>query len=361
MRFLQIISFYEHYTGNFYSRHPHLLVQDAEGCLDALKTDGFGAGHYFADALKGHGYDATMVIGNDIITQFKWAREHGVRIGTPDRWMHEIVLRQIEHYKPDVLFFSNPIDFDARFLRMMRHRPALVVGWRAADIYDGTDWRGYDLILSHQQKARERALQAGAARAEHFLPGFPQRITQAVADEPTRYDVVFCGQWNPDQHRRRNDMLAFLHRASRDGKAFSLGLHLLCPEGHALPVDMARSNLGGAFGMDMYRALRSARIAFNAESDLNKGEAGNMRLFEATGLGTFLLTEDQPNVRNYFTPGAEVETFRSNGELLEKIVYYLKADAEREAIAARGRERCTRDYSMERAGIWLDTILRENL
>jgi spore maturation protein CgeB len=76
-------------------------------------------------------------------------------------------------------------------------------------------------------------------------------------------------------------------------------------------------------------------------------EAGNMRLFETTGSGVFLLNEFMPNIREYFEPGLEVEVFRSEREMLEKIAFYLANPDRREAIARRGRERCLAEHSME--------------
>jgi spore maturation protein CgeB len=107
--------------------------------------------------------------------------------------------------------------------------------------------------------------------------------------------------------------------------------------------------------------LKGSRIALNIGVDHAKGETGNMRMIETGGLGTFLLTEYQDNIRKYFEPGVQAETFASQGELEEKIRYYLAHPEEREAIAARGRARCQRDFSMERAVEQLASLISKNL
>ena len=93
----------------------------------------------------------------------------------------------------------------------------------------------------------------------------------------------------------------------------------------------------------------------------DRGETGNMRMIETTGLGTFLLTEHKDNIGRYFEPGVECETFRSPGELEEKIAHYLKSPDERERIAAAGRARCRRDFSMSRTLDRLEEIIRQLL
>jgi hypothetical protein len=111
----------------------------------------------------------------------------------------------------------------------------------------------------------------------------------------------------------------------------------------------------------MYRALKSGRISLNIHIDVAKGEIGNMRMFEATGIGSFLLTDDGEHLRKYFEPGVEIETFRDSQELIEKIYYYLEHPEEREAIARRGQERCLRDYSMSKRAAEFDQIIKKYL
>ncbi len=50
----------------------------------------------------------------------------------------------------------------------------------------------------------------------------------------------------------------------------------------------------------MYQVLRRSRITLNSHIDLAGREAGNMRLFEATGVGAFLLTDFKDNLHTLF-------------------------------------------------------------
>lgn len=73
----------------------------------------------------------------------------------------------------------------------------------------------------------------------------------------------------------------------------------------------------------------------------------NCRLFEATGCGGFVLTENRPAVEDFFEAGREVATFNSRPDLLEKVRYYLAHPQEREAIAQAGCSRAHRDHTYE--------------
>src|SRR5262249_48624424 len=104
-------------------------------------------------------------------------------------------------------------------------------------------------------------------------------------------------------------------------------------------------------------ALREASIALNRHIDVAEGFANNMRLYEATGVGTMLLTDEGSNLSELFEPGGEVETYVSEDELVEKIAHYLAHDDERRAIARAAQERTLRDPSYARRMAELAALL----
>ena len=65
--------------------------------------------------------------------------------------------------------------------------------------------------------------------------------------------------------------------------------------------------------------------------------ATNMRLYEATGVGTLLITDAKRNLPDLFEPDEEVVTYSSEDELIEKIEHYLSDEAERIRIAHAGQ------------------------
>jgi hypothetical protein len=79
---------------------------------------------------------------------------------------------------------------------------------------------------------------------------------------------------------------------------------------------------------------RKSRIVFNtaAVDDIN------MRCFEATATGSFLLTEYVPTLSECFKDGVHLVTYKSMDEAIEKAHYYLEHEVEREKIAKAGME-----------------------
>jgi spore maturation protein CgeB len=107
----------------------------------------------------------------------------------------------------------------------------------------------------------------------------------------------------------------------------------------------------------MYRVLARAGIAINRHIAAAEGYANNMRLFEATGVGAMLLTEQAPNLDRLFEPGREVVAYDGVDDLIDKLRHYL-ADADaRRAIARAGQERTLAEHGYQARMQELDGVL----
>ncbi len=359
MKFQQIHTFYPAYLRRFYSSHPGLLDAPHAELQAPLLADGFGASHMWASALAKCGHKTQLIIANDVIAQTRWATETlgTMKLKKKSEWVREISLEQVNRFQPDVLHLGDPVAFDMSFVRRLKVRPKWVIGWRAAPTPDTVDWKGMDLMLSHLDSGVKFAWKHGVRDAQSFYPGFCQWIADAVADQTKDYDVVFCGQWTPD-HERRNKLIAKLAKASL-GKEhpFNFGLFLECADPTQFPEAVRKLNQGSRWGMAMYRALRSGRIALNAEIDMGRGSAGNMRFFEATGVGSCLLTEHHDNVGRYFQPDKEIVTFKGSDDCLAKLNDLLDNPEKIESIAKAGQRRCLTEHEVDTRMKALEALL----
>ena len=361
MKFLQLVSSYAEYGRDFLAQNPDFSSRSYAEQNARLVEDGYSLVHLFGRYLGAHGFESQIVYTDIEPAQKQWLKENGLSVRRPEHWRHEIAAHQVNAAKPDVLYITEPVGFDRRFLELLDPKPRLILGWKAAAIPEGTDWRDFDVILSNFMPTVARARELGARDTAFIIPGFPEKLADELPDEGKFLDVSFIGSVS-SEHPTRNAYLEFLARSTvtnRDG--FELGYYIRTAEPHLVPPAVKARNRGALWGRGMYRALKGSRIAINIGIDLAKGETGNMRMIEATGLGTFLLTEHKDNIRDYFEPGVEIETFTSQAELEAKVRYFLHHEDKREAIAARGRARCLRDFSMERSLGQLIGIIRQHL
>lgn len=361
MRFLQLLTFYQGYLDDFYRRRPEALELPYAGHLRLLLEDGFGCGHYMAPALERLGYETMLVVANCRPLQERWCRENGAAFPDWPQGMAGVVARQAEAFAPDVLYLADPVSFDSAFVRLLPRRPELVLGWRAANIPDWVDWREFDALLSSARPCLALALARGAREAVYAIPGFDPAIAEAVRGVAKAHDVVFSGSFTAE-HTARNSLLVEIAKAPLGlGPPLEPAFFMFAPDPSLLPAGIAMHDHGPRWGMEMYRTLAAGRVVVNAGIDIADSEAPNMRTFEATGCGAFLLTERKDNIAAFFTPGEEVETFSGAAELLEKIRHYLAHPEEREAIAARGRARCLRDYALPVRALAMDRLVRRLL
>lgn len=93
----------------------------------------------------------------------------------------------------------------------------------------------------------------------------------------------------------------------------------------------------------LHDRMRRVPICLN----LMKGclESGlNIRHFEITAYGGFMLTYATPELAQYFEVGSECDVFRNEAELLDKIAFYLDHSARRREMAAAGQRRTLSDH-----------------
>ena len=93
----------------------------------------------------------------------------------------------------------------------------------------------------------------------------------------------------------------------------------------SLPQDspIRQCYMGQAWGKKMYQILRSSKITLNCHGKWAGEYANNMRLYEATGVGTLLINDWKENLHEMFEIGKEVVAYRTPEECAELIKYYL--------------------------------------
>jgi spore maturation protein CgeB len=86
-------------------------------------------------------------------------------------------------------------------------------------------------------------------------------------------------------------------------------------------------------------------ITINRHIDVAGEYANNMRLFEATGCGALLFTDNKKNLNDIFVEGKEVIAYTSSSDLIDKIQYFFSHRQEGEAIAKAGQARTLKDHT----------------
>lgn len=377
MRFLIINHDYRSFQEWFYSSIEGVESKDYDELLRLRHKSLFGLAGFYCQTLRKLGHTAWDVRFNDRILQGAWARQHGVVVSaeqtTPrrvqmldrlrpmaahpaldpikkklrpiirrlsnDRSTYEILAAQIRHYKPDVILNQAVDGLADDFLAQMRPLVPLIIGQIAAPIPEAQTFRAYDLMISSLPNFVNYFRRQGIASELNRLAFEPQ-VLEMLGEGSVRYDATFVGSFTTD-HPKRVELLEYL---CKSGAIEVWGENF---RNLSKTSAVYRRYRGRALGIEMYRILRDSRITLNHHIGIAENYANNMRLFEATGVGTMLLTDHKENLGEMFVIDKEVVTYRTAEECREKVVYYLNHDEKRKAIAHAGQQRTLSDHTYQ--------------
>ena len=223
------------------------------------------------------------------------------------------------------------------FFREVKPYVRLLVGHHAAPLPQERDFGVYDLTLSLVDNFvdyfRRQGLKSELLRLA-FEPGVLCRLGKPKSSRR----VSFVGSLHPS-HASRVRWLEYLCER--------VPVEVWTASTNGLPAGspIMRCRRGAAWGVEMYEILHESLLTLNHHIDVAERYAGNIRLFEATGVGSLLVTDWKTNLHEIFEPGKEVIAYRTSEECVEMIRYYLEHETERQAIASAGQQRTLRDHT----------------
>jgi spore maturation protein CgeB len=401
-RFQKFSTIYPAVTARLLSRLPNYDELSYRNLYDAVAALKFAWSDYYARHMRDIGREAENIFADVEPLQKAWARERGVKYSARN-WLREIAIAQVREFQPDVIFIEDLYVFDAEFRRQLRaacQRRVFLIGYRAAPTEDFAAFRDMDLLLTCVPNFAARLAESGAAVAV-LRHAFEPAIISALGPLPPRdFEFTFTGQLvlQNGYHQQRRAIIEtllqstplqmwiqvsdppptgaarvaarFTRRAGRmlqqigvDGlpdRLSSLGhgaRHRTNSYAAILEQRFPGRSHPAVFGLENFRILARSRITFNNHIDAAEGHAGNMRLFESTGMGTCLLTDWKKDLSEIFEPDREVIAYRNADECVEKVNYLLTHEKERREIAAAGQRRTLQDHTFAQRALQLDELI----
>ncbi len=110
------------------------------------------------------------------------------------------------------------------------------------------------------------------------------------------------------------------------------------------------------YGLDMYQRFRDAEIVLNSHTDIAVRCASNLRLWESTGVGACLVTDEKENLPDLFGEG-QPATYRSIQEAAERVLQLLGDPEAARRIARRSQDATMQRHTFEHRMAELLTIL----
>jgi spore maturation protein CgeB len=401
-RFLQFATVYPEFAEQFLAANPDHITLSYDEIYARLIGMHYSLGDAYVSQIRAHGNLAVYHSATLEPLQKAWAREHGIAYGARS-WLKDILLAQVRHFDPDVIFLQDTMLFDRKLRQQLREalrHPILLVGWRASVTPDFSVFGDLDIVLTagphfvdefrrHGANAYllplafdDRVLRRLPPRAEPDLEfSFVGTVGTPNGPHAERYGLIerllqsgLLQVWGEEQVSHGGLRQAVHRTVYQIHKALdSVGVSEATRA--ALPVigraagwhrDPAQPALGSlfaermhqaVFGLDALEILARSKMSLNCHIGAAGKYAGNNRLYEATGVGTCLITDCKQDLDRYFKPDLEVVAYRSAEDCLEKVRYLLAHDAERKTIAAAGQRRTLADHTyVKRTECLIDII-----
>lgn len=355
LKFLIVDTYYPSFLRDYYYLHPDIKAQPYIEHKNALLDECFGTSDYYSFNLKKNGYKAEDLIVNDEILQRKWAKENNIKvsgsgliskiqmlpyihrlIGRP-KWVQEIALSQIKKAKADVVYLQDLSILNPDTLRKAKSFCKLLVGQIACPLPAGENLKEFGLILTSFPHYVEKFRKMGI-KSEYFKIGFEPRVLSKVGGQTSVYDVGFIGSFSP--HHNAGTKLLEAVASKIPIHIWGQGIHFLSSSS-----PLRKNFHGEAWGLQMYKVLAQTKIVVNRHISVAENYANNMRLYETTGMGVMLITDDKKNLNRLFEIGKEVVSYKDANDLIKKIDYYLKHGAELKKIAQAGQNRTLSEHN----------------
>ncbi|MDP6978772.1 MAG: glycosyltransferase [Myxococcota bacterium] len=358
-----------------------LLYRDDEGLRCASYSEQqrswlerkVGCGEAFLRAMKSRGHDVRQVLCDLEPLQRTWAWERGIEVDEQN-WKSQILLQQILDYKPEVLFLQGFESLPAPLrLTIKKQVPSIDLLVIQQGSCNPTPTVLRELARADLLFVSSPAL-ANACRKAGLTPNLvydafdPSVLCELPA--PSKLDPAsLCGATflgttgkRADHARRERYLARLLEDGLLDVYARQLNANGRIRRGGPRLGGSANTRVHDPqFGIDYFELLQRSRVTLDVHCDSAGGYVGNRRMFEATGVGTCLLTDRGANLPDLFEDGREVVTFSGLADACDKLRYLLEHEDERAEIAAAGQARTLKEHTVHKRVAEIDSWIQQGL
>jgi len=332
----------------------------------------FGTSDAYSAGLRKLGWQAAEVVPNSTKLQSAWAREAGRQFWSwidqvPPSYvgriplmrdvmrrlpsLHNVFEEQVKILKPDVLYFQDLNFAPPQMMRRLRKYSKLIVGQIASPLPPLEFLRSFDLVISSLPNLVEHMKKVGVP--SRFLPiAFDHRILDNTHKGVRDIDLSFVGGISK-YHNTTIPLLESVLKENRELQLYGYGAEELAENS-----ELRGRHFGEKWGDAMYDVLARSKVTLNRHISVAENYANNMRLFEATGMGSLLVTDYKENLADYFDVGTEVLAYSSYEEAAHLVNWAMNNPKDASDIARLGQAKTLTNHTYDLCMEKLDEILK---
>jgi spore maturation protein CgeB len=387
---------YEGYLDSFYNRFTNIQNLTYKEHLDLLLNDTTEFVASYNSAFRRLGVDSNCIIANDSDLQKKWGTEFMTSLNrNPD-----ILYNQVAEYQPDILWIDNLTFTDKVWLSEIKKVRSikLVVAYHCSPYNSKIIERLHcvDFVITCTPGLMQEMTNNGI-KAYMVYHGFDNNLLSRIKKDSTikKHDLIFSGSLTSGG-KFHSERIAFIEELLKTDVYIDLFVNLESkykikvkqmlnliyillsklkinnPEKSFPILGYGASRVSGyskelltkkqppVYGITMYDLFCNSKIVLNYHGGISGNYAGNMRLFEVTGVGSCLLTDNKKNMNDLFVAGNEIITYDNPQDCIQKASWLLDHEAEREEIALAGQQKTLTSHTVEdRCRTMIDILSKE--
>ena len=377
IKFLRISSIYPGFLRKINKRIKN--KDTYEKILDLVFEEKYSVSNNISEELIKKDYVCTELIYNFKALQNKWLKQYGNK-----NLKDEVIFQQINFYSPDVLFIGDANLLNKKFINKVKKitKIKLILCFHCAPISEKiyNNLKCADVIVTCTKGYKDKI--SNKLIKDTILMQHAFKVDEDLNFAKKRdIDVSFLGSLflNNKLHLSRVEIIYKLIKnfensyvAINFARYFLLDLALLILDSIVKFTFIKNINIfykiiyiflfskKPLFGKEMLNILKKSKILINKHIE-DTAYAGNMRLFEATGSGSLLITDYKKDLENLFVLDEEIIVFNTNNELFELINFYLKNDKIRIKIAKNGYKKTFKVHNYYNRVKNLDELIKFKL
>jgi|WetSurMetagenome_2_1015567.scaffolds.fasta_scaffold18645_2 spore maturation protein CgeB len=383
-RLFSISSMYSGYLESFYDKHSDISNLTYEEHKKILLEDSTEfVGSYIRNFRK-NGVEADCVICNDNELQKKWVSENSINRKSKE----EILFDQINSFAPDILWVENLSYVSPDLLNYIRQKVKsvrLIIANHCSPFNSRVNesLRAVDFVITCTPGLKS-AIEDMGKKSYLIYHGFDTDLLQRINNDTSvpKNDFIFSGSLisGGDFHAQRirliEQILAeniriglfvniekkYKIKAKQSIYLFSTFLKKMRIENlfnnfqllkyGKTPVNSYSDALiiqknPPVYGIDMFNLFFNSKIVLNFHIGIAGDYAGNMRMFEVTGVGSCLLTDNKKNMGELFDTDSEVVVYDNTEDCIAKVKWLLEHEEDRKRIALSGQHRTLKYHTVE--------------
>lgn len=358
------------------SKYKELSYHDF---LHSLLQEHYNYGDVFSHYMNVIGNQAEEIVYDVESLQKRWAQENDVKIEPGEQWQLKIVLEQLKKMNPDVIYLQGFTRITAKAIyEVMDEIPNLKKVAVHSGFPNGEDVVTSDTIIFAGFPNIYKTFSELGCDTHLLYHFFDERVLNNISSSEKNIPFSFVGTtgygYGPGHKTRYWELLKLAHSTplhgwfdDKDGfedpneaKRFFVDKPMHDYVYHDLnddisqypnPITQLRNLVAPervhkpVYGWDYFQLLHDSMITYQRHTDAMAIEIGAMRVFQATGVGSCLVTNDGVNMRDLYDPDTEVVTYSSLEECVEKVNYLINHPKVASDIAQKGQERTLRSHN----------------